>query len=203
MEEGATAGGDLWDEAGWAWLAASGVTGPAHTGRSPFGRRVPSSDEPVCGVNWFEANAYARWKGKRLPAENEWEKAAAWSPESGETSRFPWGEASPAPECADYDAARWASAGRLLSGGRSACGALDMAGGVWEWTSSVFGPYRRLRRVPVQDGYSKAHFDGQFRRVLKGGSWATRGPLLRCAFRNFYPREYRQGFLGFRCARTL
>jgi iron(II)-dependent oxidoreductase len=76
-----------------------------------------------------------------------------------------------------------------------------MAGGVWEWTSSVFAPYGGFVSFPYE-GYSKAHFDGKCR-VLKGGSWATRGPLLRCAFRNFYPADYRQGFLGFRCARSL
>jgi iron(II)-dependent oxidoreductase len=201
-EDGGYRRRELWERAGWAWVETHAAAAPAHGMRSPLGGREPDPDEPVCGVNGYEASAYARWKGKRLPTEVEWEKAAAWSPETGESRRYPWGEAPPTPERADHDAAGWwpAPVGSFPEG-RSAVGALDLAGGVWEWTSTVFGPYDGFVAFPYE-GYSRAHFDGSCR-VLKGGSWATRGPLLRCAFRNFYPPEYRQGFLGFRCARSL
>jgi iron(II)-dependent oxidoreductase len=202
IEDGGYRARELWDEAGWAWVTTSGETTPAHLGRSPFGPRNTDPAAPVMGVNAYEADAYARWAGKRLPTEAEWEKAAAWCPTTGESRRYPWGEASATPEHADHDGGRWAPAAvGSYPLGRSAAGVLDMAGSVWEWTSTVFGPYEGFVAFPYK-GYSQAHFDGTCR-VLKGGSWVTRGPLLRCAFRNFYPLDYRQGFLGFRCARSL
>jgi iron(II)-dependent oxidoreductase len=189
---------ELWDEAGWAWVASSGVTAPEHASRRTV---VMSPAAPVCGVNWYEASAYARWRGSRLPTEVEWEKAAAWCPATGETRRYPWGDAAPTRAHADHDAVRGVPAPvGSFPAGRSACGVLDMAGGVWEWTSSRFRPYDGFVAFPYR-GYSQPHFG--VCRVLKGGSWATRGPLLRSSFRNFYPSDYRQGFLGFRCARSL
>ena len=172
--------------------------GPQHSPRLVSG----GPDQPVCGVNWHEASAYARWIGKRLPTEAEWEKAAAWDPVSGESRRYPWGDDAPRPDRADFGF----NSSHVLPvashpAGRSAAGALDMAGGVWEWTGSLFEPYPGFKAFPYEV-YSVDNFDGNHY-VLKGGSWATQGPLLRCAFRNFYPPEYRHGFVGFRCARTI
>jgi len=200
IEDGGYRRQEFWCPAGWEWVRTAPPTGPAHTAlpQSAGGAALSVPEAPVCGVSWFEADAYARWAGGRLPTEEEWEKAACWDARTGGVSRYPWGDESPKPQHACYDSRGLGPVGAHPHG-RSYCGALDMAGGVWEWTSSVFEPYEGFRAFPYE-GYSIPAFDGRHY-VLKGGSWATRGPLLRCSFRNFYTPEYRQGFLGFRLAR--
>jgi iron(II)-dependent oxidoreductase len=153
----------------------------------------------VSSVSWFEADAYARWAGKRLPTEAEWEYAAAHDPAVGRSCVYPWGDDEPTPDLACFDIAEWqpAPVGDRPDGA-SALGLLDMAGGVWEWTASPFLPYPNFEAWPY-DGYSREHMDGRHF-VCRGGSWATSAPNLRCAFRNWYVPTYRQGFLGLRCA---
>lgn len=200
---------EYWSEAGWAWRERHGVTGP----------RYGSGDasRPVMGVSAHEADAYAAWAGVRLPTETEWEYAArvdardVWDQAGGNTDapaggrgagpgrRFPWGDGEAGQARADL--------GRLRGGpgragarprGRSALGLDDLAGGVWEWTRTIFAPYAGYRAFPY-DGYSGAYFDGRHR-VLKGGSWATREWALRSSFRNWYTPDTRDIFAGFRCA---
>jgi iron(II)-dependent oxidoreductase len=105
------------------------------------------------------------------------------------------------PARASFDLRRWSTSPvTARPAGRSAAGCWDMAGNVWEWTSSPFTGYPGFQAFPYE-GYSAVYLDGPYR-VLKGGSWATRGPLLRCSFRNWYVPSYRQGFIGFRCCRS-
>jgi iron(II)-dependent oxidoreductase len=157
-------------------------------------------EEPVCGISWYEADAYARWAGKRLPTEAEWEYASAREPALKQSRRYPWGDRRPNPDDASFGLAGWnPDPVGAHPDGQSGLGLLDMAGGVWEWTASPFLPYPGFVAFPY-DGYSKEHMDGNHF-VCRGGSWATSGPILRCAFRNWYVPTYRQGFLGLRCAR--
>ena len=157
-------------------------------------------DEPVYSVSWYEADAYARWAGNRLPTEAEWEYAATYDPQTGQSRRYPWGAEEPDKTRASFGLSAWqpGAVGKRPQGA-SAFGLLDMAGGVWEWTATPFLPYPGFEAFPY-DGYSKEHMDGNHF-VCRGGSWATAGPILRCSFRNWYVPTYRQGFLGLRCAR--
>jgi formylglycine-generating enzyme required for sulfatase activity len=160
-----------------------------------LGAREIIADEPVWGVSWYEAMAFARWAGRRLPSEVEWERAAR-----GDDARtFPWGDEAPEPRYANFDGARsGVTPVGAFPNGASLFGLLDMAGNVWEWTSTEFGPYPGFTAFPYPE-YSELWFDGDHR-VLKGGSWATRGRILRSSFRNFYRRGFRIGFVGIRLA---
>jgi iron(II)-dependent oxidoreductase len=198
---------ELWDEAGRAWLRESGVRHPASWRRTAdgwaecqFGRIVPFDPvRPVVHVCWYEAAAYARWAGKRLPTETEWEVAAAIDPECGVARRYPWGDAAPRREHANLDQRTF---GPLPIGaypcGRSFFGCEQMIGDVWEWTASDFAPYPGFAAFPYRE-YSEVHF-GQGSKVLRGGSWATRPVAIRNTFRNWDLPQRRQIFAGFRCA---
>jgi iron(II)-dependent oxidoreductase len=173
----------LWSEEGWEWRTAQGVGAPefwkaldtAWFKFVPEGLRPIHPDEPASCISKHEADAYARWSGKRLLTEEEREYLAASA-----VSRT----AGPALDARTVGAQ--ASVG-------------DLFGCVWEWTSSPFLPYPGFAAFPY-DGYSKAHMDGRHF-VCRGGSWATANVLLRPSFRNWYVPSYRQGFLGARFAR--
>jgi iron(II)-dependent oxidoreductase len=198
----------LWSSAGWSWRHDAGLEHPQGWRREGdrawsvrrFGRRVDlPADEPVEHVCWYEAEAFTRWAGKRLPTEAEWEYAASWATD-GTKSRYPWGDEDPTPDTADLGrlGLRPAPAG-ALPGGASPHGALAMVGHVWEWTATCFGGYPGFRSFPYRE-YSEVFFGDEYR-VLRGGSWATHPVACRTTFRNWdYPIR-RQIFCGFRCAR--
>ena len=99
IEDGGYSRPELWGDDGWAWREREGVDMPRYWERRGGGYVVRSFGEeqpldatlPVCHVSWHEADAYARWAGKRLPTEAEWEKAAAWDPAAGDSRPQPWG----------------------------------------------------------------------------------------------------------------
>lgn len=192
----------LWTDAGWTWREAEGATMPdgwlhrdgGWGAIGSWGERPLHPDEPVVGISFHEAEAYARWTGHRLPTETEWEYAAARA-----RGVFPWGDAEPTPEHAVHGLENWAPAPvRSHPAGATPDGIHDLAGNIWEWTASEFRPYDGFRAYPY-DGYSLDHMRGAHR-ALRGGSWATSPGLLRRTFRNFYVPTYRQGFLGLRLA---
>ena len=206
VEDGGYRSESLWAPEGWTWIRESGVTAPwswtpsdGGWKRSRFGRAEPlPHDEPVQHVSWYEADAFARWAGKRLPTETEWERAAGWDERLGK-SRYPWGG-----EWVGYEAnlgwSRFSPApAGSYAGGQSPSGCLQMAGDVWEWTSSHFHPYPGFVAFP-QAEYSEAFF-GERHRVLRGGSWATAPRVARTSFRRWDTPESRRLFAGFRCAR--
>jgi iron(II)-dependent oxidoreductase len=157
-------------------------------------------DEPVVHVSYWEADAYARWAGKRLPTEQEWEKAATWDPARGVKRRHPWGEEAPAPERANVDQLVFSPApAGAYPEGASAYGVHQMIGDVWEWTSTDFYGYPGFEAYPYAE-YSEV-FVGPGYKVLRGGSWATRPAVARGTFRNWDHPIRRQIFSGFRCAR--
>jgi gamma-glutamyl hercynylcysteine S-oxide synthase len=197
IESGGYTHRQWWSELGWAWLQNHPVTHPLYWDLTAEG--TDRMTDPVCGVSWFEANAYARFVGKRLPTEAEWEKAASWDPVQERRRTYPWGEVEPSQRFCNFGGALGQTTPvRHYPHGQSAYGCFDMLGNVWEWTETWFHPYEGYISFPYE-GYSQAYFDNQHR-VLKGGSWAVQAPVLRCAFRNWYYPQTRQHFAGFRCA---
>ncbi len=194
----------LWSDEGWAWKESSAVSAPLYWSGSPwkergfFAESALREDAPVTGVSCFEAEAYAAFRGKRLPSEAEWEVAAAWDPAHAVMRRFPWGDDPVAPGLAGERV--WGSTPvGTHAENASALGLNDVVGNVWQWTASPFGGYPGFVAYPYPE-YSQAWFDGDHR-VSRGGSWFTDRSLLRTSFRNFYRRRFRPAFLGIRCAR--
>ena len=202
---------NLWDPEGWEWIMEERIFAPKHWYQKEphdwwtqrFGFDEPlQMDAPVVHVSWYEADAYARWAGKRLPTEAEWEKAASWDPETETKRLYPWGDEPPTPGGAranlDQLAFGAAEVGAYPAG-VSAYGILGMIGEVWEWTATEFSAYPGFESFPYPE-YSEVFFDKGYR-VLRGGSWATRPGAIRNTFRNWDFPVRRQLFVGFRCAR--
>jgi gamma-glutamyl hercynylcysteine S-oxide synthase len=203
---------EQWSADGWRWRELAGAEHPVywkHGGsswaRRDFERWVPLElERPMVNVCWFEADAFCRWAGRRLPSEAEWEAAAAGVPGPGDTlapgkRRFPWGdeEVTPARAHLDARALHPVSVGAHAAGD-SAFGCRQMLGNVWEWTASDFLPYPGFDPDPYRE-YSLPWFGSH--KVLRGGSFATPARLLRNTWRNFYTPDRRDPWAGFRtCA---
>lgn len=175
-----------WSEKGWSWLQQC-LLEPNFRLEPLYGIDLENkADHPVCGVNWYEAEAYSNFIGKRLPNEVEWEKAAVLTIHdlTIESNKYNcdrlWGGTTP------------------IGCEQSSTGINNLFGNVWEWTNTWFAGYEGFQSFPYI-GYSQVYFDQQHR-VLKGGSWASSHWLLRPSFRNWYQPQVRQIFAGFRCA---
>lgn len=193
---------DLWGADGWSWRERVDARHPVYW-RSDGGRWLArrfdrfvelEPDRPVVHVNWHEADAFCRWRGRRLPTEAEWELAASRSP-TGKRA-MPWGDAPWTPELAHLDGSSLACRDvGALERGDSADGARQMLGNVWEWTASDFEPYLGFVADPYED-YSQPWF--RTHKVLRGGCFATRARLIRNTWRNFFLPERNDVFAGFR-----
>ena len=210
VADGGYADDASWTPAGRAWRDEQRLCAPQFWERCEqgrwwvqrFGRTVPLDPrEPVQHVCWYESDAYARWAGKRLPTEIEWEVAASARSTGGRVGR-PWGggvrEPVPANLGQRNDGPRPVGS---HSGDISPMGCHGMLGDVWEWTSSDFEPYPGFEAFPYRE-YSEV-FWGDGYKVLRGGSWATDVVASRTTFRNWDLPIRRQIFAGFRCARDL
>lgn len=195
MASGGYQNPDWWSVEGWKWLKVHLVDRPLYWSENPA-----FNNHPVCGVSWYEAEAYCNFTGKRLPSEAEWEKAASWDAANQTNRTYPWGEAPPnASLCNHGNNLANTSPVDAFPKGASATGCCDMLGNVWEWTASTFDAYPGFESYPYK-GYSQVYFDGEHR-VLKGGSWATFPQAMRSSFRNWYYPGVRQIIAGFRCAK--
>ena len=207
MSDGGYKREELWSEQGRHWLADTGIESPKYwerhgggwTNRAMELTREVDPTRPVCHVCFYEAEAFARWDGKRLPTELEWEAAASWDPVSRTALQFPWGNGAD-PRLANIDQLSFDTAPvGTFDENVSPIGCYGMIGDVWEWTSSDFRGYPGFRSFPYRE-YSEEFFGPEYK-VLRGGSWATRPGAIRTTFRNWdYPIR-RQIFSGFRCAR--
>ena len=199
---------ELWSEEGRAWLAESKVRAPRYwwqqdgvwMRRSMDRVAMPEPSSPVIHVCYHEADAFARWAGKRLPTEVEWEIAASWDPARQSALQFPWGTEGATAQEANIDQLGFDVApvdSHEFNVSPSGC--YGMIGDVWEWTSTDFAGYEGFEAFPYSE-YSEVFFGTEYK-VLRGGSWATRPGAIRNTFRNWdYPIR-RQIFSGFRCAR--
>jgi iron(II)-dependent oxidoreductase len=199
---------EYWSEAGWKWRMETGASAPKYwerrdgvwTSRSMDRSGPVNPRHPVCHVSWYEADAFARFAGKRLPTEVEWEAAASWDPATGSKRTYPWGETPPDQTFANVDQLVFGTAPiGSYAANVSPIGCSGMIGDVWEWTASDFGPWPGFESFPYRE-YSEVFFGTEYK-VLRGGSWATRPGAVRNTFRNWDYPVRRQIFSGFRCAR--
>jgi gamma-glutamyl hercynylcysteine S-oxide synthase len=200
---------EWWSDEGWAWKEDYDISRPGCwtadlAAEWRLGSLEPIEPQrPVVHVSWFEADAFARAHGARLPTEIEWEKAATWDQEQGVARPLPWGND---PTIAgvhanvDHHSSAAAPAGAFPAGA-SPYGCLGMIGDVWEWTASDFDGYPGFAAYPYKQ-YSQVFFGDRFK-VLRGGSWATRARVATPSFRNWDFPQRRQIFAGFRLAKDL
>ena len=199
---------ELWSERGWQWRDETDHRAPQGWELDGGGQwrvrrfgylELLDPRTPVEHVSFFEAEAFATWAGGRLPTEPEWEKAAAHDPASGSARCYPWGDAPLTPARANVDRRMWGPAPvGSYPAGASAYGVQQLLGDVHEWTSSSFEPYPGYATFPYPE-YSEVFFGGDYR-VLRGGSWASRAPVIRTTFRNWDHPYRRQIFAGLRLA---
>jgi ergothioneine biosynthesis protein EgtB len=182
MADGGYETASLWLSEGWDWVQRAGIKAPLYwRGEGEqftlAGLRPIDWDAPVAHVSFFEAEAFARWAGARLPTEEEWEDAAAAGDPLAGNQLDHAGAVEPRPSC-------------------------DLFGDVWQWTRSSFGPYPGFTPAPGAVGeYNGKFMSGQF--VLKGASCATPRGHSRPSYRNFFPPTARWQFSGLRLARDL
>jgi len=150
-------------------------------------------------VSLAEARAYTRWRGKRLPTEAEFHRAAFYGPD-GQEFCYPWGDAAPDHSHGNFDLNAWSPMPvGSHHGGTSCWGVADLLGDGWELTDTPFAPFPGFKPlVDSYPNYSSDFFDGKHF-VLKGASWATSAELLRPSFRNWYQARYPYVFAKFRC----
>ena len=196
----------FWTAADWEWRSANNVSHPAFWKSAGAGWRLQTMfDEITLPLSWpvyvshAEAAAYARWAGKRLPTEAEWQRAGYGSTDDVER-RFPWGDETPGPQHGYFDFERWDPAPvDAFPNARSAFGLDGLLANGWEWTATPFGPFEGFQAFPFYQGYSANFFDGKHF-VMKGGSPRTDRSMLRRSFRNWFQPHYPYVYAGFRCA---
>jgi gamma-glutamyl hercynylcysteine S-oxide synthase len=188
------------------YMQATGARAPhfwrQHDGqwyrRAMFALEPLPLDAPVY-VTHDEATAFALWKGKRLPTEAEFHRAAYGTP-SGEERMHPWGNDEPDATRGNFDFAQWDPVAiGSYPAGASAWGVHDLAGNGWEWTSTLFAPFDGFAPMPSYPEYSADFFDGAHY-VMKGASPVTARELVRRSFRNWFRPGYPYVFATFRCA---
>ncbi|MEO6593901.1 MAG: SUMF1/EgtB/PvdO family nonheme iron enzyme [Planctomycetota bacterium] len=206
MDAGGYQNDHLWTPVDWAWRCARGIDRPGYWHGEPSAWRwramfasVPLPLAWPVYVSHAEASAYARWRGKRLPSEAQWHRAALGTIE-GQERVHPWGSAAPAPGLhGNFGFAAWDPLPiDAHPSGQSAFGVHGMCGNGWQWTRTVFAPFSGFEPLPFYRGYSANFFDG-VHFVAKGASPATEPMFLRRAFRNWFQPRYPYVYATFRC----
>jgi hypothetical protein len=167
-----------WSPEGWEWKAKNNIKNPEHWNDTEWNK----ADHPVVGVSYFEAEAYAKWAGKRLPTEREWEKAAR-----GEVGReYPWGEGFNKNRCNSSGVANGHTTPvTWYPKGVSPYGCYDMAGNVWEWCADWYDEEKKGSRV------------------IRGGSWRSKPENLRSSYRDWFLAVRRTNYIGIRLVQDI
>ena len=196
---------NLWRPQDWQWVVDEHVTHPPFWvlrdgqwyWRAMF-EEVALPDAWPVYVTWAEANAYAQWRGLRLPTEAEFHRAAFGTP-GGEERQYPWGDRLPGLPPGNFDFRRW-DPERIGAhpDGTSAFGVHDLVGNGWEWTATTFGPFDGFTPLPSYPEYSADFFDDEHF-VMKGASPVTARALTRRGFRNWFRPRYPHVYATFRC----
>jgi ergothioneine biosynthesis protein EgtB len=182
------------------WVQEEGRGGNVTWKKKDFrGLNEIDPGQPVVNVSYYEADAYARWAGKRLPTEAEWEKAAAWNEELQRKTVYPWGDERPTPKIANLlESYLWGpSKVGSYSNGKSYYGCHQMMGDVWEWTSSEYVLYPGFKSKFSE--YTDKWTINQ--KVLRGGCFATPTAQIHNSYRNYFKPHERILLAGFRCAK--
>jgi iron(II)-dependent oxidoreductase len=208
VEDGGYRDPRWWSAPDWSWLQEEGRDHPifwerrdgAWAWRGMF-EYLPLPHAWPVYVSYAEASAYAKWAGRRLPTEAEFQRAAFAAPD-GSWRQHPWGDAAPAPEHGAFDFTSWEPEPvGTRPAGQSAWGVHDLVGNGWEWTSTVFGGFPGFTPIPSYPEYSADFFD-EAHMVLKGASPATARELLRPSFRNWFRPRYPYVYATFRTVET-
>ena len=179
-----------WTADGWRWRVENAINGPQR-----YGGTYDLDNRPVVGVSWYEAMAFCKWLSQQLerqvmlPSEAQWEKAARGT----DGRRYPWG-GDISKEHANYNETgiKVTTTVGMFPQGQSPYKCLDMAGNVWEWTSSLYQEYPYDAKNEQEDPASGA------RRVLRGGSFYVDRQVVRCACRDVDAPDFRNDDRGFR-----
>lgn len=187
----------LWTAEGWQWRSVAERTQPKFW----TDERWNQPDYPVVGVVWFEAVAYCRWAGARLPTEAEWERAAGWDGTKQQKYVYPWGNGWNPARVNTVESALGTTTpvGHYCPPAASPVGACDMVGNAWEWVNSIFSPY------PYRADDGREDLEAQGTRALRGGSWINERDRARVAYRlPPFPGDFIlfDPTNGFRCAMT-
>ena len=200
----------LWSPEGLAWRNENLISRPTYWRKGPDGweRRIgatfqpieETADHPIVHVSYWEAEAYCRWADRRLPTEAEWEVAATTGPGGERRPWFPWGDRDPLPEEAALDGVTGGTVPvGAFAAGDGPWGHRQLIGNVWEWTATTFEPYPHFEPDAYREN-SEPWFGS--RKVLRGGSFATRNRYVRSTYRNYFTPDRRDVFAGFRtCSR--
>lgn len=194
-----------WSKKDWEWRTSAGITHPGFwvNGQDGWHLRTMFSEIPLpldwpVYVSQAEASAYARWAGRSLPTEAQWQRAA-YGTQIGEERQYPWGDEPSSTEHGNFNFERWDPISVAAHPeGTSAFGVSDLVGNGWEWTSTPFGPFPGFEPFPFYRGYSADFFDNKHF-VMKGGSPRTAACMLRRSFRNWFQSHYPYVYAGFRC----
>ena len=213
VEAGGYNNKQYWLDEGWKWREKSNLAHPVYWRNTSSGWDIKQFDQwnpmpvnaAIIHVSWFEAQAYCRWAGRRLPGEAEWEVAASAEASldgkklSASKRHFPWGDEAPRADQANLDGYALGTVDvAAFPAGDSAFGCRQMIGNVWEWTEDSFNPYPGFKADMYQD-YSQPLFG--ITKVLRGGAWPTRGRMIRNTWRTYYGPDRNDVFAGFRtCA---
>jgi iron(II)-dependent oxidoreductase len=205
----------FWNDRDWNWKTGHGVSHPLfwkkdQSSSDKWFYRAMFDEVPLdkLALDWpvyvsqAEAAAYARWAGKSLPTEVEWQRAA-YGTADGKPRHYPWGQRPPNAgsdrKLGNFDFEGWDPVPvNAFPEGQSAFGVHDMLGNGWEWTSTVFSPFPGFKPFPFYRGYSADFFDGKHF-VMKGASARTAACMLRPTFRNWFQPHYQYVYAGFRC----
>jgi iron(II)-dependent oxidoreductase len=211
MESGGYEDPYYWGRGDWAWKSRQGVRHPNFWMklRGEWFYRTLFDLLPLSAVTEWpvyvslaEAKAYARWKGRRLPTEAEYSRAAYCGP-NGREVPFPWGDDELSAARGNFDFVHWSPTPVGSNPqGASPWGVHELVGNGWEWTETPFAPFPGFVPLESYPEYSADFFDGKHY-VLKGASWATAADLLRPSFRNWYQAHYPYVFAKFRCVSEM